>query len=50
VCTESGQLGTFLVFVQEQCVGLIRHSLTAPETPDAWSRTRLINVRSVHSG
>jgi len=45
-----GQLGTFLVFVQEQQVGLIRHPLNAPGTPDAWSHTCLVNVRTVHSG
>jgi len=31
-------------------LGRIRHSLTAPETPGAWSHTCLVNARNVHSG
>ena len=33
---DLGWLGICLVFSQEQWVGPIRHSLTAPGTPDAW--------------
>jgi len=31
-----GRLDTFLVFVQEQLVGMIGHSLTAPGMATAW--------------
>ena len=42
-CALNRDIGTFLVFVQEQWVGPIRYSLTTPETPAAWSRIYLQN-------
>ena len=48
VSIESGWLGTFLVFVQEQWVAPTRRSLTALVTPDAWSHTHLV-MSELHS-